>query len=136
MIHTTLNDRYRVEAELGRGGMGTVYRAYDTLLDRPVAIKVLSESGLGTAGRARLLAEARAAAKLNHPHIVAVHDVGEAGGALFIVMELIDGGTLRDRPPAPLAETLALARQIGTALQYAHAAGHGQAHGFRAGAHA
>ena len=81
MIGTTLQNRYRLDAELGRGGMGTVYRAHDTLLDRDVAVKVLSDTGLGTEGRARLLREAQAAAKLNHPNIVAVYDAGEVGRA-------------------------------------------------------
>ncbi len=77
MIGTTLQNRYRLDAELGHGGMGTVYRAHDTLLDRDVAVKVLNDTGLGTEGRARLLREAQAVAKLNHPNIVAVHDAGE-----------------------------------------------------------
>src|SRR5512134_826431 len=103
MSGSYLHNRYRLEAELGQGGMGTVYRAYDTLLDRPVALKVLSATGLGTEGRARLLREARAAAKLNHPNIMAIYDAGEtepaalpavAGPALpFIVMELLTGST-------------------------------------------
>ena len=78
MIGTTLQSRYRLDSELGRGGMGVVYRAHDTVLDRAVAVKVLSESGLGTEGRARLLREAQSAAKLNHPNIVSVYDAGEA----------------------------------------------------------
>jgi serine/threonine protein kinase len=77
MIGTVSNERYRIDVELGRGGMGVVYRARDTLLDRDVAVKVLSDSRLGTEGRARLLHEAQAAAKLNHPNIVSVHDAGE-----------------------------------------------------------
>ena len=80
MIGTLLQNRYRLDAELGTGGMGTVYRAHDTLLDRDVAVKILNDAGLGTAGRARLLREAQAVAKLNHPNIVAVHDAGEVGG--------------------------------------------------------
>jgi serine/threonine-protein kinase len=127
-----------------------VYRAHDTLLDRAVAVKVLSrvlseaegDSGLGTEGRARLLREAQAAAKLNHPNIVAVYDAGEAdpgssdgaGGAPFIVMELVEGRSLREyvgtavelpsQPSAlPLADVLAFARQICAALEHAHACG-------------
>lgn len=101
MIGSLIQDRYRIESELGRGGMGTVYRAEDTLLERPVAIKVVSAAGLGTEGRSRLLQEARAAARLNHPNIVAVYDVGEArlpnqGEPIsYIVMELVEGQTLR-----------------------------------------
>ncbi len=77
MIGATLLNRYHLDAELGRGGMGAVYRAHDSLLDRAVAVKVLSASDLGTEGRARLLREAQAAARLNHPNIVTVYDAGE-----------------------------------------------------------
>lgn len=86
MIGQTLQNRYRLDSELGRGGMGVVYRAHDMLLNRAIAVKLLSNSGLGTAGKVRLLAEARAAAKLNHPNIVAVHDAGEVDDNPFIVM--------------------------------------------------
>ena len=106
MIGTYLQNRYRIEAELGQGGMGTVYRADDTLLDRPVALKVLSTTGLGTEGRARLLREARAAARLNHPNIMAIYDAGEAGDASFIVMELLTGRTLREYQPHTLDEAI------------------------------
>src|SRR5512146_2660420 len=104
MLDSTLLNRYQVEAELGTGGMGTVYRAHDTLLDRDVAIKVLTDPSLGSSGRARLLSEARAVARLNHPNIISIYDVAEAGnmegenlgadnpssaeGVPFIVMEL------------------------------------------------
>jgi serine/threonine protein kinase len=67
MIGTLINERYRLDSELGRGGMGTIYRAHDTLLDRDVAVKVLSDTTLNTESRARLLREAQAAARLNHP---------------------------------------------------------------------
>ncbi len=79
MISTILNERYRLNAELGRGGMGVVYRAHDTLLKRDVAVKVMSATALGTEGHARLLHEAQAAASLNHPNVVTVHDVAETG---------------------------------------------------------
>jgi DNA-binding SARP family transcriptional activator len=107
-----LEDRYRLGAELGRGGMGVVYRAHDTLLARDVAVKVLSESRLGGEGRARLMHEARSAASLNHPNIVTVHDVGEADGSTFIVMELVEGPSLRDRRPEALDDVLAVARHV------------------------
>jgi serine/threonine protein kinase len=129
MIGTVLNERYRLDAEIGRGGMGVVYRAHDTLLDRDVAVKVLSASGLGTEGRARLLREAQAAAGLNHPNIVIVHDVGQADGAPsdegvpFVVMELVEGPSLQDRRPESLEETVAVARQVCAALEHAHAHG-------------
>jgi eukaryotic-like serine/threonine-protein kinase len=115
-----LNDRYRLEAELGRGGAGAIYRAYDTLLDRSVAVKVLAEQKLGTQGRARLLREAQAAARLNHPNIVSIYDAGESAGTTFIVMELIEGESLHDRPPANLEETIVIFRQICAALEHAH----------------
>jgi predicted ATPase len=138
MIGTTLLNRYHLQAELGQGGMGTVYRAQDALLDRDVAIKVLTGPHLGSAGRARLLSEARAAARLNHPNIISIYDVAEAGagngdgdGAAgdaaqaaeripFIVMELAQGDTLDRRGPGTLADTLAVARQICAALDHAH----------------
>ncbi len=123
MIGTTLQNRYRLEAELDQGGMGTVYRAYDTLLDRPVALKVLSTTGLGTEGRARLLREARAAARLNHPNIMAIYDAGEANGMPFIVMELLPGRTLRDYQPHSLDEAVTIAAQICLALEHAHTNG-------------
>jgi non-specific serine/threonine protein kinase len=142
---TTLLNRYYLEAELGKGGMGTVYRAHDTLLDRDVAIKVLTDPSLGATGRARLLSEARAVARLNHPNIIAIYDVAETGdgrtgeesaagdgilsaeGMPFIVMELAQGETLDQRTPESLAEILAIARQICAALDHAH--GHGILHG-------
>ncbi len=123
MIGTTLQNRYRLDAELGRGGMGVVYRAHDTLLDRDVAVKVLSAAVLGSEGRARLLREARAAAQLNHPNIVSIHDAGEVDGVPFIVMELVEGESLHSRRPTDLDEILGIARQMCAALEHAHAHG-------------
>ena len=123
MLDTLLNDRYRLEDELGRGGMGIVYRAYDTLLERAVAVKVLGTKGLGTEGRARLLREARAAAQLNHPNIVGIYDAGEAAGKSFIVMELVEGESLHDRRPQELGDILRIARQVCAALNHAHSHG-------------
>src|SRR3954471_4701270 len=80
-----LNGRYRLGAELGRGGMGIVFRATDLQLDRQIAIKVLPEAAGSAEARVRLLEEARAAAALNHPNIVAVYDVGEDRGVPFFV---------------------------------------------------
>ncbi len=119
----TFSTRYRVEGELGRGGMGVVYRAQDTLLDRAVAVKVLNNASLGTDGRARLLREAQAAAKLNHPNIVSIHDAGENEGVPFIVMELVEGESLRNRRPQSVDEILAIARQVCAALEHVHAHG-------------
>src|SRR5512139_3730037 len=122
MVGTLLQNRYRLDAELGHGGMGMVYRAHDVLLDRDVAVKVLNDSGLGTEGRARLLREAQAAARLNHPNIVSIYDAGEVAGVPFIVMELIEGQTLRDRLNSP-AEAQLIIRQICAALDHAHGKG-------------
>jgi eukaryotic-like serine/threonine-protein kinase len=121
-----LNDRYRLEAQLGQGGMGVVYRAYDILLDRPIAVKVLSDESkdrLGTQGRARLLSEAQAAARLSHPNIVAIFDAGEAEGLPYIVMELLTGDSLFDHRPETLPEILSIAIQIASALEHAHSYG-------------
>lgn len=115
-----LNQRYHLEAEIGRGGMGVVFRARDSLLERQVAIKMLSSYGLGTEGRTKLLREAQAAAQLNHPNIVAIHDADEVGDTFFIVMELVEGKNLHEKPPASLQETLVIARQVCLALEHAH----------------
>jgi non-specific serine/threonine protein kinase len=123
MLGSTLLDRYRIDVRLGSGGMGTVYRAYDHRLEREVAIKVLSNEDLGTQGRTRLLQEARAVAKLNHPNIVAVYDAQEERGLSFVVMELVRGKTLRDKRPAAFDEIVAITRQICSALDHAHNAG-------------
>jgi eukaryotic-like serine/threonine-protein kinase len=88
--------QYEVIAPLGEGGMGVVYRALDTKLQRPVAIKFLSEDVADAAGRRRFQREAQTASSLNHPHILTVHDVGEFEGRQYLVTELVDGGTLKD----------------------------------------
>ena len=97
---------YDVIAPLGAGGMGEVYRARDTRLDRSVAIKVLPAEIAGNAqARERFAREARAIAALDHPHICAIYDVGEADGTHFLVMPLLDGQTLAARlmkSPLPL----------------------------------
>jgi tetratricopeptide (TPR) repeat protein len=123
MIGTLLNNRYRLDAELGQGGMGVVYRGHDALLERDVAVKVVRDTSLGTEGRARLLQEARAVAQLHHPNIVTVYDAGEAEGLPFIVMELLEGNSLFERQPDSLVETLAIARQVCDALEHAHSHG-------------
>lgn len=123
MIGTLFSGRYQIAAELGRGGMGVVYRAHDVVLDRDVAVKLLPEGHLGAQGRARLLHEARAAARLNHPNIIAVYDAGQAAGFTFVVMELLEGESLYKRRPDSLGETLAISRQICLALDHAHSHG-------------
>ena len=123
MIDTRINNRYLVKSELGRGGMGIVYRAHDTLLERDVAVKVLWSSALGSQGRARLLREAQAAARLNHPNIINIYDAGDADGLSYIVMELLDGDSLYEHKPETLEEVLRIIRQICDALEHAHAHG-------------
>jgi len=118
-----LNDRYRLEAEIGRGGMGAVYRAYDTLLDRAVAVKVLSKASVGSQGRERLLREAKAAAKLNHPNIVSVYDAGTSDGIGFVVMEYVEGNSLHKLRPQTMGDIVSIALQVATALEHAHTHG-------------
>jgi eukaryotic-like serine/threonine-protein kinase len=118
---------YAIEAPLGAGGMGEVYRARDTRLDRTVAIKVLPQDGAERAGlRERFEREARAISNLNHPHICALYDVGEESGRAYLVMEHLEGETLTtrlERGPMPLEELLRTAIQIADALEVAHARG-------------
>ena len=115
--------RYLLESSLGQGGFGVVYRAYDNLLDRKVAIKFLTESSLGSQGRAKLLHEAKSAAGLNHPHIIQIYDAGQLEGVSYIIMELLDGTSLFEHRPASLDETLSITLQICQALEHAHANG-------------
>jgi serine/threonine protein kinase len=117
---TTLAQRYRVEALIGRGGMADVYRGTDDLLARPVAIKVLTERD--ERERDRFLREARSMARLNHRNIVAVYDAGRADDRSFIVMELVEGRTLGAIPASELTVHTALRHciQILEALSFAH----------------
>ena len=121
MPGTILRERYRLDSEIGRGGMGIVYRATDLELHREVAVKVLPTATSSIEDRQRLMREARAAAALNHPHIVAVHDVGEANGSPFFVMELVHGPSLAKAQPMELSRLVDVARQICAALEHAHA---------------
>ena len=118
-----LNDRYRLDSELGSGGMGVVYRAQDMLLERPVAVKVLNQGGLGSEGHSRLLQEAQAAAKLNHPNIVAIYDAGEVDSLAYIVMELVEGASLYEQRPKTIDEIIPIASQLCAALEHAHSHG-------------
>jgi tetratricopeptide (TPR) repeat protein len=116
-----LRERYRLDSEIGRGGMGIVYRATDLELHREVAVKVLPTATSSGEARQRLLREARAAAALNHPHIISVHDVGEANGTPFFVMELVQGPSLAKARPAELSRVVDIACQLCAALEHAHA---------------
>ncbi|MFJ3163097.1 protein kinase domain-containing protein [Streptomyces kanasensis] len=123
--------RYRLEARLGRGGMGTVWRAHDELLGRPVAVKELhvdtGATGGADAAVDTTLREARAVARVHHPHIVCVHDVVEEDGVPFIVMELVEGVSLAERiavrGPVDAREAAGIGLALLSALRAAHAIG-------------
>jgi len=118
---------YRIEAKLGEGGMGVVYRAFDTHLDRPVAIKILrADATTSPERRRRFQQEAKAASALNHPNIVHIYDIGSSGGMDYIAMEFVDGKTLDrliGKSGLALRDTLKYAIQVADALARAHAAG-------------
>ena len=118
---------YEIRGRLGAGGMGEVYRARDTRLDRDVALKILPEAFASDPGRVkRFEGEARAASALNHPNIVTVYEVGSAEALSFIAMELVEGKTLREAlsaGPLPLKRLLDVACQIASGLARAHEAG-------------
>jgi serine/threonine-protein kinase len=118
---------YRMVEKLGEGGMGEVWRAHDTQLDRDVALKVLLADALtDETARARLVREARLASKLNHPHVCTIHEVGESEGRAYIAMELIEGETLSARVAQgalPAEDLLRLGQQVADALAHAHERG-------------
>jgi serine/threonine-protein kinase len=122
-----LSDRYRIERELGAGGMATVYLAHDLKHDRDVAIKVLHEDLGATLGPERFLAEIKTTAKLQHPHILPLLDSGSAGGLLYYVMPFVAGETLRERlardTQLSIDDALRIAREVAGALDYAHGLG-------------
>lgn len=128
LIGHTINGRYRLESLLGDGGMGTVYRAYDVNLDRQVALKLMhAHFARQEEFRARLIQEARTAAQLDHPSVVQIYDFGDSPEGLFIAMEYVNGGSLRDhlrrlqrmRKFLPLAQSLQIGVHIAEALNYA-----------------
>ena len=124
MIEQTIS-HYRILEKLGEGGMGVVYKAQDTKLDRIVALKFLpSHVSVNAETKARFLQEAKAAAALNHPNICTIYGVDESDGKMFIAMEYIEGGTLREKLPyARIDDAVTVAIQIGEALQEAHSKG-------------
>jgi eukaryotic-like serine/threonine-protein kinase len=127
-LRAALADRYRIERELGRGGMATVYLAHDRKHERLVALKVLDAEHASTVGPERFQREIRLAARLQHPHILPVFDSGETEtGQLWFTMPYVDGEALRDRlrreGQLPLDEALRIAGETAQALQYAHEQG-------------
>ena len=123
-LRAALADRYALERELGRGGMATVYLARDLKHGRPVAIKVLRPEIAAALGPERFLREIEVAARLTHPHILPLHDSGEAAGFLYYVMPYIESESLRDRlereGQLPVEEALRITREVASALAYAH----------------
>jgi serine/threonine-protein kinase len=127
-VGTLLSGRYRLDARIGAGGMSTVFRAFDTTLERQVAIKLMHRDIAGQADQLeRFRREARAVAQLNHPHVVGVIDAGEDGGTPYIVFEFVDGETLKERirrhGRLPISEAVAYAIEISRALGAAHERG-------------
>jgi len=122
-----LRGRYALERELGRGGMATVYLAQDIKHERPVALKVLRPALAMSMGPDRFRREITTAARLQHPHILSVHDSGETEGLLWYTMPYVRGESLRDRLKRegrlPLDETLRITSEAGRALDYAHREG-------------
>ena len=119
-IGATLNQRFTLDKELGRGGMGAVYRATDQILQRSVAIKVLKEHGTDEVGK-RIRLEAQILARLLHENVVRLYDFGEAEGGYFLVMEEVDGTSFQKRwRQVPLGERLRINAQVAAALDYAH----------------
>jgi len=126
-LTAALADRYIIKRELGRGGMATVYLAEDLKHHRQVAIKVLNPELARALGAERFLREVEVTAKLTHPHILPLHDSGEADDFLFYVMPYVEGETLRDRMNRegqfPLDDALEITREVAAALSYAHSQG-------------
>ena len=123
-LKTALADRYAIDEEIGAGGMATVYLAEDLKLHRKVAVKVLRPELAAALGPERFLREIEIAAKLHHPHILALHDSGEADGFLYYVMPYVEGESLRDRlnreKQLPVEDALQIAREVADALGSAH----------------
>ena len=126
MVGSTIS-HYKITAKLGEGGMGVVYKAEDTKLERPVALKFLRSDAIeDEEHKARFLREARAAASLNHPNICVIHEIDEVDGSPFIAMELIEGDSVKERikaRPLKLEDALDIACQAAQGLQAAHEKG-------------
>ena len=123
-LTTALTDRYAIERELGAGGMATVYLAHDVRHDRPVALKVLRPELAAILGGERFLKEIRLTANLQHPHILGLHDSGEADGLVYYVMPYVEGESLRQRlereHQLPVEDAIRIATEVAGALDYAH----------------
>jgi serine/threonine-protein kinase len=126
-LATALADRYRIERELGQGGMATVYLAHDLRHDRKVALKVLRPELAAVIGAERFLHEIKTTANLQHPHILPLFDSGEVNGTVFYVMPLVQGESLRDRlgreKQLPIADAVRIGTEVASALDYAHRRG-------------
>ncbi|MDH4132850.1 MAG: serine/threonine protein kinase, partial [Gemmatimonadota bacterium] len=126
-LRASLSDRYRIERELGQGGMATVYLAEDLRHKRKVAIKVLRAELAAVIGAERFVSEIQTTANLQHPHILALHDSGAADGFLYYVMPYVEGESLRDRlsreKQLPIADAVRIAGEVASALDYAHRQG-------------
>ncbi|MGK7311456.1 MAG: serine/threonine-protein kinase, partial [Candidatus Longimicrobiales bacterium M2_2A_002] len=123
-LNTALEGRYRIAEELGEGGMATVFLAEDLRHERQVALKVLKPELAAVVGAERFLAEIKTTAQLQHPHILPLHDSGEADSFLFYVMPYVEGESLREKlereQQLPVDDALAIAGKVAAALQYAH----------------
>ncbi|HWP37875.1 MAG TPA: serine/threonine-protein kinase, partial [Gemmatimonadales bacterium] len=123
-LRAALAERYTLERQLGRGGMAAVYLALDRKHQRNVAIKVLHPELAGVLGSDRFVREIEIVARLSHPHILPLHDSGDAQGFLYYVMPYVEGESLRQRlrrdKQLPVDEALTLTRQVASALEYAH----------------
>ena len=128
VVERALTSAYELDREIGRGGMGIVYRAKDRRLKRTIAIKILPpELAYRSEIRSRFLREAETAAQLSHPHIVPIYSVDEAEGLVFFVMACVDGDNLgkrlHDRGPLPIEDVRRILAEVADALAYAHARG-------------
>jgi len=126
-LRAALADRYTIDHEIGRGGMATVYLAHDVRHDRKVAVKVLRPELAAVLGAERFLNEIKVTANLQHPHILPLHDSGEADSFVYYVMPYVEGETLRDRvtreKQLPIDDALTIACQVAGALGSAHRQG-------------